>query len=376
MSLDKIISHLLLVLFVLYQSQGILISKDGSIGSISLLMIYVISFVYFIKILTSHEGITNFMKVWIAFLIFPVFSFIFTGNLETEDSIFRQILTNFLPFFPVYYFANKGILTRQHLILFLILLLPVLSIKFFQTTSAIQLERGREDVVSNSIYPIMGLLPFVFLIRNKLISFGIINLIWFLSVQSNKRAAIVAGAITLILFLYQNIYLSSQKNKIWNYLSAFVFIIGISYFAFYYYQQNYYLQERINLMMDGQTSGRDNLFEELFNAWYHSDSFFNYLFGLGFNASRAITTHVSHNDWIDVLGSYGLVGLIFFLLLWKALINQFFDKYWNKSKKISYILILIIAFLATMVFRWYDSPFPFMNSVLLPYLLATKYNDD
>ena len=364
------------MLFIIYQSQGVLIPLGSSIGPLLLLLIFLISFIYLVKITISYEGLTNFMKVWIVFFLFPIFSFIFSGDIEAEESMFRQILINFLPFFPSYYFAVKGFFTKKHLVLFSLILLPILSIKFFQSASALQFETGKENVVANSIYPILGLLPFILLIKNKIFSFGVINFIWFLTVQSNKRAAIVIGVIVLLLFLYQNIYLSSKKNKVRNYLVAFLFLIGMTYFAYEFYVQNFYLQERISLMIKGDSSGRDNLFEALFNAWYHSDNFFDYLFGLGFNSSGRLTSNVAHNDWVDIIASYGLMGLLAFLVLWKKLIQQIFDPYWIRSKKIGYAAIIAIALISSMVFRWYSSPFPYMNAVLLPYLLATKYNDE
>lgn len=376
-SIDKIASNLLLILFILYRSQGVLIPVGG-IGPFLLLLIFAISLVYLLKIITSIEGLTSFMKVWLVFFLIPVLSFIFTGNFDTDDNIFRQVLINFLPFFPVYYFSKNGILTKKHLIIFLFVLLPILSINFFQSSFSLQVEKGKEDVVSNAIYPIMGLLPFALLIDRKTVSFITINFIWFLAVQSNKRAAIVAGVIALVLFLYQNIYSSSKKNKLQSILVAIIFLLGVTYFAYDFYLQNFYLQERVRLMLEGHSSGRDSLIKELFYVWYHSDSFFDYLFGLGFNSSHYNTASgsVSHNDFIDVLASYGLVGMFAFLALWRNLILEAFDTYWNKSKRISYVLVLMIAVISTMVFRWYDSPFPYMNSILLPYLLATKYKED
>lgn len=374
--IHQTISYLLLILFALYQSQGVIVPYESSVGPILLLSIFAISFVYLIKIILSKEKLIGFIKAWILFYLITILSFLFSGDIETELSILKQILINFLPFFPAYYFAKKGFLTKKHLILFLLVLLPILSISFFQSYTNLQFERGREDVVSNAIYPIIGLLPFVFLLKRKILSFGVITVIWFLAVQSSKRVAIVAGLVVMILFIYQSVYLSTNKNKIWSYLVALFVLAGVTYFAYDIYQQNIYLQQRMILMMEGSSSGRDLIIEKSFNAWYHSDNIFNYLFGLGFNHTRAVTTHVAHNDWMDVLGSYGLVGLFLYISLWVNLIKISLDNWWGKIEKLSYISIIMIALIASMVFRWYISPFPFMNAILLPYLLATKNKVD
>lgn len=379
-SLNKSTSNLLLALFVLYFSQGVLI-PTGVVGSILLLSIFIISFA-FMLIMTVKKELTNTIRIWIAFFLIPILSYMinFTFSSKMDDinfSIFRQILINFLPFFPAYFFAKKGILTKNNLILFLLVLLPILSVNFINSLSTLQFERGKEDIVSNAIYPVIGLLPFAFLINRRIIKFGIIVFISFLALQSNKRAAIIICIIALGFFVYQNIYLSSYKNKFWTYAFAFFFSIGILYYAYDLYQQDPFLQLRIELMLEGNSSGRDDIIKGMFNSWYQSDRFINYLFGLGFNSTYyySASGNVSHNDWLDVLTSYGLVGFFIYSALWISLVKNAFSNDWNKPKKLNYILILIIAFLSSMVFRWYVSPFPFMNTLLLPYLLATKYNE-
>lgn len=382
-SLNKIICGFFLILFGLYFAQGVLIPVGTIVGPLLLIFIFIISFIYLVKLVSFKDQSKQVFRIWIVFFLVPIFSYIFSlmlnDNAGTRDfSIFRQVLLNFLPFFPAYYFSKNGILTKRHLILFFYFLLLVFSVNFFNSLSTIKIDRGGEDVVSNAIYPILGLLPFIFLINKRVISFGVILFVFFMAVQSNKRAAILIALLALVFFVYNIFYSSSSKNKIWSYFIASFFAVGLIYYSYDIYQQNFYLQGRMSNMFEGDSSGRDTLIMELFSAWYNSNSFLNYLFGLGFNSNEynTISGNVAHNDWIDILGSYGLVGVFLFLLLWGGLIRQVFYKFWSKSKKINYILILIIMFLSSMTFRWYVGSFPFMASILLPYLLATKYEDD
>lgn len=379
LSLNKFSCNLLLILFFLYFSQGVIFPSGGFIGPVLILFIFLISFVYLFKVVFGDVENSSIIFFWTAFYFIVILNFMFrlvfsSDVMERDFSMLRQILINFLPFFPAYYLAKKGVLTKRHLILFLFALLPILSISFYRSLSVLQVETGKDTVVSNVIYLIVGLLPFLFLIKRRVISFGILLFIFVLVIQSNKRAAILISLLAFITLIYQSLYLSPSRSKLWGYLMIFIFIMGSIYFIYDLYQQNIYLQGRINLAVQGHSSGRDRLIVALFDAWYHSGSFVNYIFGLGFNSNEYNTTlgNVAHNDWIDVLASYGLIGIFLFVALWVALIKQVFDSSWNKNKRLNYILILIVAFVASLLFRWYISPFPFMNALLLPYLLATK----
>src|SRR5690606_19740089 len=296
---DKFCCYLLLCIFILYHSQGFLIPRESMIGPILLIMIYLISIFYILKLFLNK--VTELMKLWLLFVGVNTFYFLITANYMDDYNILRQALLNFLPFFPFYHFAKEKILTRQVLILFMVVLLPILFIKFFKSIVELQSIEGREEVVDNSIYPLIGFLPFILLVRKKIISFCILLLVWFVIVQSNKRAAIVCGILTFIFFVFQTLYASKAKVKLQSFFIAAALVIGITYFAYSFYENNTYLQQRVELMLEGNSSGRDQLIEGLFAAYYNSDNYVNYFFGLGFNSSPkyTVTENVAHNDWMD-----------------------------------------------------------------------------
>jgi O-antigen ligase len=371
--LDKITCYFLLVLIVLYYSQGILIPEG--IGALLLGPILAISIVYIFKMLFTGMKFTPFIKMWLLFIVIYTMYFIFTAN-YLESSIYKAMMLNFIPFFPFYYFSKQGVLKKEHLIWFLFIVLPIFSVKFVQSLVTLRAERMRDEVVDNTIYLFIGLLPFVFLIKRKLLSFALLLIIWFLMVQSTKRAAIVCGVIALLLFVVQQVYISDSKIKLKQYIVSMILLIAVSYFGYQFYAQNQFLQERMGAMLEGDSSGRDMLTQTLLNQWYHSDNIMTYLFGFGYNSARKFTSNVSHNDWVDMLVSFGVIGFLMYLALFRNLILQFIRKDSVRSKKLIFLLVFSIAIITSLTSRWYAASFAYMQMILLPYILATRHKDN
>lgn len=366
---DKTGCYTLLLLVVLYYSQGVLI-PEGGLGQIVLVTIFIISIYYLIKMLVMKEKFNSFLRIWLLFLFIYIVYFFIYGDFS-EFNLLKMVLLNFLPLFPFYYFSQKGLLTRKHLLAFFIILLPIIIIKFQQSLAALRIERMRDEVVDNTVYLFIGLLPFTFLFRNKLLSVFFLIVIWFFMIQSAKRAAIVCGGIALTLIVFD--YMSNRKStSIKRYVFAIILLGIIAYFGYDFYEKNEYLISRMQEAAGGDTSGRDYLISTLFSFWIESDNAFRYLFGFGYNSSGLYSSHVSHNDWMDMLISFGFLGLFVYFNLFRLLFLQLFRKNWIGGKRIVMILFISIALITSLTSRWYWSSFAFMQILILPYLLATS----
>lgn len=368
--IDKINCYTLLILIVVYYSQAIWLSEEAAVGMMSLIIILFISVYYLFKMLLSKKKFTGLMKAWLLFMTIYILYFVLYDN-YAEYSILKMVLLNFLPFFPFYYFSEKEILTRKHLIGFFLVMLPVLIVKFNQSITALRAERMRDEVVDNTVYLFIGLLPFVFLFKKKLLSFLFLMIIWFYMIQSAKRAAILCGIVALGLIVFEYLYAAENKSKFKRYFFAILLLAAVGYFGYRLYEQNQYVIDRMNLMMEGESSGRDMLIEDLLGTWYQSDSLTAYLFGFGYNASRLHSANVSHNDWVDMLVSFGLLGLMIYFALFRLLFLQVFNQNWSRDKKVILILIVSIALITSFTSRWYWSVFAYMQMLILPFLIST-----
>jgi len=196
--------------------------------------------------------------------------------------------------------------------------------------------------------------------------------IWFYIVQSSKRGAILAGILTIVFYFVNNFYNSDSKIKIRTYFLLLFLIMGFSYFGYRIYMENEFLLTRMSEMLEGDSSGREDIASMAFQMWYQSDNIFTILFGLGYNSIESITGHVSHNDWVDMLTSYGLFGFVLYSSIYIIFIKEIINKDWMVDKKIILILFFFIALITSMTSRWYWSNFAYSQMIILPYLLATK----
>lgn len=368
--IDTLSCYILMIFTLLYYSQGLLISGSEGVGQALLSVILLISMAYLIKMIFAPKKFIGFMKVWLLFIVMYCFYYLLYANF-TQFKIIKGVLFNFLPFFPFYYFSENKTFTRRHLILFFLLILPIFIIKFNRSLAELKFERETEDVVDNTIYLFIGLLPFIFLFRQKIISFLFLMIIWYFTLQSAKRGAILCCAATMGLLMYEYLRSAKGRYKILKYVVSVSLVVAIGYLGYDFYKENEYVLERMQLMLEGGSSGRDSLIEDLVGTWYGSNNLIRYFFGFGYNASRLHSIHVSHNDWVDMLISFGLLGLVVFFTLFRLMIKEAFNKSWSKDKKIILVSVICIAIIVSLTSRWYWSPFAFMQYMILPYLLAT-----
>ena len=374
-NIDKFTCYLLIGLEVIYYGQGNMIIKGGVIPQIALILILSISAFFLIKMLILNERFTAFMKFWLAFMLINSLYFLLTAEYSEDFGIYKSMLLNFLPFFPFYYFAKRKILTSKILICFFILIAPFLVLNLFEAIKTAQYIQGKEEVLLiASAYAFIGLLPFVLLIKNKTIAFSVFILLIYFMILTNKRGVIICGVLSMILLVYRTFH--SSKGSLKSNITAIFFTLLIGYFGYTFYIENQFLLDRMNETFEGKGgTARENIFTDLYNTWVNSDNILNIIFGLGYNASDRYTIHVAHNDWIDMLGSFGLFGLVLYLVLFGKICMKVFEKNWNKNKKIILYSFVFCALITSLTSRWYISTFSFMNVMILPYLLVTNEDD-
>jgi O-antigen ligase len=280
-----------------------------------------------------------------------------------------------LPFYPFYYFAINNILTAKHLIRFFLLILPVFILQYFFNNQALQEFRDSENVVNNIAYTFVMLIPYVFLIKTKRIwTVLLMLLLMFFIIQGAKRGAIFAGAFGLLVFVYYQLRTVSKKNRIKGYLLSILGIILVSYFAYDFYLQNEFLIERMRQLEEGNTSGRNVIYSNVFNSWYNSDSLLNIIFGFGFAASIHLSGmgRFAHNDWLELLSNFGIVGVTIYLLFFYGLLKNLVNPKWNVDKKLVILVVVIIWLIVTLISMGYTSESNYLLTIMIAYLIGSR----
>lgn len=372
-SVDRFNCNFLLFLFLLYLAQQAL-GLSGIIGPPILLLILLISSIYTVKFWAGSCKKNLVCWLWLALLFYISLLYLVGGQVHNYNQM-RMILLNFLPFFPFYYFARREVLTPRIIKVFSIFAIFVFILNMQATSDQIATLTGREEFANNVSYHVLGLLPFVFLLKRKLFVFCLILLLaWYASV-SLKRSVLIVSLFSLVLFSYGFLYKDSGALKAKGLANGFASLLVMSALGWYYYS-NIGLSERfeyrITLMItEGHSAGRDILIENMFSAWVESESVIKYLFGLGYGASLQFSTHTTHNDFIMMLSEYGLIGFIVFLSLFFWLAFKMLSPSLSGEYKMSYIMFVAAMVMSAMTSRWLGASFFYMNCVLLPFLLAS-----
>lgn len=123
--------------------------------------------------------------------------------------------------------------------------------------------------------------------------------------------------------------------------------------------------------MEVFTSGRSTFWLEMLTAWWKT-GWMHRLFGDGFHFVYTIRTFWAHNDFVQLLLTFGITGLLTYLISIKRMISTFFT-----SRNVKWFILVLVCFL------WFFNAFFNMFYVYMcactsfPFLLfAIGYEDN
>lgn len=377
---ERYVVILLLILLVIYNAQGIGYEVGSIVSQLSLVVIHVIAFIYFFKTILTNERKSLFFKAWSVLLFLNIFGLIFTGSISNpiHFSMFKGILMSLLVFYPFYYFSRHGLIKENDLIFFLLIVIPVYILQFYITREQILFERLSDNlnVVNNIAYDFVWLIPFAFLLKKyRILSVILILIIMFFIIQGAKRGAIIIGGVGMLFYIFFLLRTVSKRNRIKGYIISFIGVILIGIYAYDFFTKNEFLMERLQQLEIGGYSGRNTIYTNLFNAWYASDNFFNLLFGYGFASSVTLsgTGNLAHNDWLELLTNFGLLGLsLYFILIYSGFKEINFD--WSINKKLMIGVVMVMWLLTSLFSMGYTIDNGYLKAMLLGYLLGDGNN--
>lgn len=375
---EKYLLFILISLIVVYFSQGVFYATGSIISQLCLFSFLAISGIYLLKLLLTRGKKVLFFKTWTALLLINVLGFVFTGYLSNSShfGMFKGILISSLPFYPIYYFSRKGILRSNYLIMFFFVMLSISILQFYLNKEKILLERisGNEDVVNNAAYMFVNLIPFVFLIKkSKTISILSMLVLVFFIIQGSKRGAILTGSVGVLIYIYYQLRTIEKKHRIKGYFITAVGIVVLVYFIYNFYLENEFLSYRIQSMLEGDSSQRDRIYSDIFSGWYNSGNIINLIFGYGFAGSQQLASgSFAHNDWLELLSNYGIVGVFIYLLLFFSAFKLIKNPNLSNDKKLLLICVVSTWFLITLFSMGYTSTGGYLRAIILAFLVGSS----
>ena len=337
-----------LISYILYSTAGPIIPLQ-SLVSYSFLGICCLFSFYAMM----HIKATSFIKTIYFFLLIEFVYFLFTDKIIIAADgwpienwgYMKGIIWTFVPFFFTYYLTSTGNLTSKHMLVFCAIYLPFLIAFFFWNKVEMinkAAENGRivTDITNNSGYEFMHLLILLPLMASKrFLSVAYIALLSFFIVLSAKKGCMIIAV--MIFLFYLPSWLREKRNRKVGFIIVIVLAILVAV-AVRYFSEYEYLVERLELMSEGYTSHRDEIAEDIWDYCFHKHfSFQTLLFGYGFNYSWCMAGQSAHNDWLELLASHGLFGIITYLVFFFQMFKEFRKVNDPELKKMAFIVLMI-----------------------------------
>lgn len=351
--LVKLFSIIYLVSIILYVSQGILFEGTWfTFLSGVYLLGYGLLCTFIVVLKRQHPSLFN---VILIFMLWTLFLWVFSPKYYFYDGEKVSTATMILYVFIIcssvsafYFIGLNQSISKILLKVFTVVLgaIFVYNILHFDVSS---LEEGEYDYTSanNKSYLLAALFPFLLLFwGKKWLMFLLMLASTIFVVFLLKRGAMICVGVCLLAALY---FSNKEKNSfkkratirtIFMRILALMSIGVVFYVLFNVYQENVILQARL----DSGSSGRDKIYSRILNVWNNSD-FYLQLIGYGPFSTIPLAKIYAHNDWLELLLDFGLIGLSLYIAIISSII-RFYKKnnldFQQKAAIVICVLFIII----------------------------------
>lgn len=294
-------------------------------------------------------GFTFFEKSIFFFIALNlIYYFISTLWKNPPTTTIGNILCALSGFIAFPYLAEKGVLNRSFLEKFSIIILIVALPYYYHAKSLalahLSINNTETTINASSIFLLF--LPGLISFQNKRNSILLFCVCLFYILSGVKRGVIIAAIIPSILFLY-TLWKDSKQSFIKR-MGIITVIIIIFITAKHLIVNNTYFISRFESTLEGNTSGRDVIYSFMWSLWANAESLINMFFGFGFLETIPLSPmhKMAHNDWLEILVDYGILGIISYLMIFISIILEY-TKLHNSELKIVLISIISIWILET-----------------------------
>lgn len=301
------IGFVLLALYCIFLSfrQGLLGVEKWMLYFVGLNLLY-----FFVSLLWIFPSTSQIGNTLYALLAFNLFTFLGTKGVLTAS--FFSVLAVIITFAGIPYFYHA------------------------QELALDKLRGGGEETTVNASVVFLMLLPMLFFVKNKMLSIVLFCVCIFFLFIGAKRGNILAAVFPIIVYIY--LVMKDSRKSVWQFFLVLVLIVGIVIGAVQLFLADEYLIGRFIDMQEGNSSGRDFLYFRAWRLWFDSNDLIHYIFGFGFQGALYNMDKMVHNDWLEILVDYGLLGVVFYLTIFIS-----FALFYFKMQKSKIKIILLVA---------------------------------
>lgn len=261
-----------------------------------------------------------------------------------------NILFALLPLSLFVRLSEKGVMTKHFISIIVIVFLVVAILNYNHTQqrlALIMMANDDIDITNNASVAFLMLLPMLFLVKSNVLKWVSLMICVFYLVSSSKRGNIIAAIIPIGLFAYNA--LKDSRHSFFKTIIILMGIIGAALITYYWVATNEFLLYRMEKLYEGNSSGRNMIYVNAWHIWSNSNNIIVYLFGYGFDATvdYLYRGFHAHNDWLEILVDYGLLGILLYLIVFILLAIQT-KKIKSKEIKLIVLSSILIWFLKSL----------------------------
>lgn len=370
-----------------YLIQGVMIPTGGTVFSQLILFCAMLMGIYYTvkticlpNIPVYFTGLNMLFFMFIIYGILLLFSnhhyIIIHSWTEVPNSSFLKNIFLSLPnIYVFYYFSRKGYLTEKALKKWVIVFLASSVFRYIDNQMALlnmmQLKGVQTKEMTNNMgYLFVALMPTIAVFKDKVrLQYGILILCMAFIMMAMKRGAIIVGTIMLIYILYFNYKYNKNVSKRKVIVFSLFIIVAAYFITEYMMESSDYFMSRIEQTKEGNSSGRNALYERYWNHFKNETDIFKYLLGNGANATLGIGVNYAHNDWLEIAIDEGVLGLVIYCIYWFCFWRTIASIKYNITAKLV-LTLTFISFLIMTVFSMSYTEYSIYTCSVFGYYLA------
>lgn len=341
-------------LWCLYMLQGVIYSKGIINQSLQLVMLLwgLIISVNFFKF-KMPPILKSTLLLLGMYILYGCLNLIFNEGIEKVPNYLylQNSLNSLIPILLFYYFTKNKWLTSNRIRIYLPFFIIICILLYYKNATTVLEDSNKEEITNNVSYMFTSLIPLLlFYSKKTLLQYSLLIIIVLFIFMGMKRGAILIGVGCIIILFYANYRNSSKWSKLFIVFLFVMAIVAIIYFINYMMNNSAYFALRVEQSLDGNTSGRDFIYSNLWNALISETNIFYFFFGRGANSTINIIGYFAHQDWLETFCNNGLLGVFilfrFFYVFGKSVWLS--KKYFPVMMFFSFLILFFASFSKTM----------------------------
>lgn len=291
---------------------------------------------------TRTEFALLLIVVWIILCNIFMLNFQWTTYIHIGLALLWYLLYKF-------FYNHNGIDPQllKHTQLFFVLILCIYAVALLSSSFRMRGELNNDDAVLNTAYYVLIFLPVVFSFKKKYTKIIAVSIIAFCVFWTFKRGAIVAFFAMLLCYYYTQKKLGSAQSGILRFLAICAVLLLMLGFVDRY--TGGIISDRFSWANLQDGSGRNDLYTRAF-SYLRSCDFITLLFGRGAGATARYIGESAHNEWLEFIICYGLVGVFLYLNLMISIFRHYLLLLRQKQPNAACVGILLTYWLCVSMY--------------------------